>query len=217
MITIPQVIEELVKASPFLEEGLSLGIINLSALARKFKPEIEEKLVKEVQTGAIIMALSRLEEKLQKTLPQTVLPPKNFGDLTVRSNLVELSFTNSPTLIDKQRELLLAVNKTPGAFLNSTHGSFETTLILSSNLQTQAQKIFDGECLNSKFTKLSSITIILPKKNVYQPGVYYQILKALAWEGINIIEIVSNTSDLTIILENNLVDKAFTVLKNLTT
>ena len=63
--------------------------------------------------------------------------------------------------------------------------------------------------------ELSAITIILPKEAVFVPGVYYSVLKALAWEGINFVEVVSSYTELTIILQNSNVDRAFSVLKNL--
>ena len=62
---------------------------------------------------------------------------------------------------------------------------------------------------------LSAITLILPKEAVFVPGVYYSVLKALAWEGINFVEVVSSYTELTIILQNSNVDRAFSVLKNL--
>lgn len=40
------VVEEIIKKSPFLEEALAEGIINLSSLSRQIKPEIDEQLHK---------------------------------------------------------------------------------------------------------------------------------------------------------------------------
>jgi hypothetical protein len=61
---------------------------------------------------------------------------------------------------------------------------------------------------------LSSITILLTKETVNIPGVYYSILKLLAWNEINVIDVISTYSELTIILSNNDIDKAFSILKN---
>lgn len=214
MITVPEVVEELVKRRPFLEEGLSLGVINLSSLARYFQPEIQKKLYKDIKVGAIVMALKRLEKKLQVGSPISPIPQIFLTDLSVRSNLVEFTFQNSPTLMEKQEKILQLASKEKSSFLTFTHGVFETTLIISANLEKEVGEIFEGEALVSKFTHLSAITLILPKETVYQPGSYYQILKKLAWEGINFIEIISSQTELTIILEEKWVDKAFSVIKN---
>ncbi len=68
MITIPETVEEIVKRSLFLEEALSQGIVNLSALARQIKPDVERGVMKEVQEGAIIMALKRLSHKIERKM-----------------------------------------------------------------------------------------------------------------------------------------------------
>lgn len=214
MVTVPEVVERLVKQSPFLEEVLSSDLINLSSLARKFQPQIRQELLKDIQTGAIIMALKRLSGKLQ-TRSDSQASPICITDLTVRSNLMEFTFRNSPTLMKKQEKLFQIASKEQNSFLTFTHGLFETTLIISTSLEKEVLDIFKREKLISKFKELSTITIILPKTTAYQSGVYYKILRKLYWEQINIVEAISSLTELTIILENSEVDKAFSVLKNL--
>ena len=94
MITIPEIVEEIVLKTPFFEEGLSQEILNLSALARKMKPEIEKKLFKSIEVGAIIMALKRLTTKL-KSGSKVKNVFKKAPELIVRSNLMELTLQNS--------------------------------------------------------------------------------------------------------------------------
>ena len=65
MLTIPNAVEEVIKKKPFLEGALVEGLINLSALARQLKPEIEKKVGKEVNDSAVIMALNRLVPRLE--------------------------------------------------------------------------------------------------------------------------------------------------------
>ena len=67
----------------------------------------------------------------------------------------------------------------------------------------------------NKIDNLSSITIHLPKEVVYIPGVYYQVLKMLAWENINVIEVLSTYTELTVIVENKNINQAFSTLKKL--
>ena len=76
-------------------------------------------------------------------------------------------------------------------------------------------ELFKDEVLISKTANLSSITIKLPKENIKISGVYYFIFKKIAWEGINILEVISTTHEFTIILNDDDVDRAFTVLKGL--
>lgn len=210
--TIPKIVADIIKQTPFLEEAISLKIINLSSLARNLYPEINKKLPGKISMDAIIMALKRIEDKNQyHSLNQ--FHEINISNLTVRTKLTEFTFINSPYLTEEQEKIIAIANKDKSSFITFTHGVFETTFIISSNLATEIEKIFQNEKLIFKLSNLSAITILLPKKAVQQPGLYYQILKKLAWENINIVEVISSMTELTIILDQENIDKAFSVLK----
>ena len=74
------------------------------------------------------------------------------------------------------------------------------------------QRIFKEEKALSVIENLSSITIQLPHQNVEIPGVYYYILKKLAWEGINIVEVISTTNEFTLVMKDEEVDRTFSLL-----
>ncbi len=214
MISIKDALGEIIQGQPFIEEGLSRGIINYSAYAREIRPEIEKKLYKSVKEGAIVMALKRISERLSNS---KIRPYSKFNltNLTVRSNLTELTFNNSDSLIDKQRELFNQLSKEKDVFCAVSQGIRETTFISDFKAKTVIEKIFSSEIMLSVIKNLSSITIHLPKEIVETPGVYYQILKMLAWEKINVVEVISTYTELTIVFEDKNVDKAFSTLKKL--
>lgn len=212
MITVPEVIENIIKRSPYLEVALGSGIINLSGLARQIQPEIQERLLKEIQLGAIVMGLKRMEKKLSTEQNQIQPLLKNLGDLTVKSNLLEMTFVNSPTLLNKISKLLEKIDKEKSSFFTFTEGVFETTLIVNTNLENQVKETLQDEKLVSHFEHLSAITINLSPEIVQTPGVYYAILKTLSWEGINIIEVISSFTELTIIVDSKSVDRALKTL-----
>ena len=62
---------------------------------------------------------------------------------------------------------------------------------------------------------LSAISIRLPENNSKISGLYYQIFKRFAWEGISLYEVISTTNEFTVLVENHLVNQAFSAIKNL--
>ena len=74
---------------------------------------------------------------------------------------------------------------------------------------------FEKERLTQKAENLSSITVKLPAENVSVPGIYYFIFQRLAWEGIVLYEVISTTNEFTILVDEDQVDRAFTVIKDL--
>lgn len=214
MITVPQVVEQIIKNSPVLSEAVEEGFVNYSSLARKIQPEIENKLYKPVTLGSIIMALKRLKIASSKNnrLGETLA---KITDLSMRSNLVSLTFTNSPTLFQNQSKLLDFASKTPNSFLTISTGIYETSIFLSMNLLKEADRIFANEVKKLRVDGLSSITLILPKEAIDTPGIHYFIFKRLFSQGINVFETASSYTELTIFLYSKDTERAFAVLKNL--
>jgi len=210
MITIPQVVEEIIQKQPFLIDMINDGLINHSSLARKIKPEIEEKLFKSVQLGAVVMALKRFNKSKIKT--NSPLPFKS-PDLMVRSQLMEITVNAKSLERGDQLAKLHALANEKGLFFTITQGVVETTIITGLSLKNAIYKIINKENVIASFENLSAITIRLPKETVSTSGSYFEILKYLAWEKINIIEVVSTYTEFTIIFQDKDVDRAFSVLK----
>lgn len=214
MITVPQLVSEIVGNSPILSENFEEGLINYSSLARKLQPEIEDKLYKKVTVGSIVMALKRLKvdspgkNKLASALSK-------ITDLSMRSNLIALTFANSPSLFNNQSKLLAVASATPNSFLTISNGIYETSIFISRNLLAQADQIFNNEVSKLRVEGLSSITLILPKEAIDTPGIHYSVFKKLFSNGVNVFDTVTSFTELTIFLRSEDTERAFAVLKKL--
>jgi aspartokinase len=214
MVTISEEIKRIVLTSPFLEEGIMKGIINLSALAREIKPQIEKSLMKPLSDSAILMALKRFSDKFEGKNILAIETKKKLGDISVRSNLMEFTFLKSDTIFEKQKRLMMSIEDKRDNFLTFTQGIYELTIISGANLKERIIESFQGERLKTKLLNLSAIIIKLPPETVKQPGVHYSILKQLAWKNINVIEVVSTFTEFIVILGRKDIDKAFSTLLN---
>ncbi|MDR2890155.1 MAG: aspartate kinase [Alistipes sp.] len=216
MLTIPNAVEEAVKKKPFLEGALVEGIINLSALARQLKGEVEGRVGKPVNESAVVMALNRLVPRLEVTSNikfRRIVA--GVGDVIVRSNLTDFTYGNSPSLYGCQEELLRWIHSAPTAqdvLCTFSQGIYETTLVVSGSLDGVVEKVFGNETLVLKRENLSSITVRLPPENTSCPGVYYYIFKELAWDNINIAEVISTSNEFTVVVSDSDIQRAFTIL-----
>jgi hypothetical protein len=214
MRTVADLTKDIVKQSSYLEEALSMGIINFSALARIIKPQIESKNLKKTSSAAIVMALQRLSLNLKK---HGLGRAKQFSpkDLTIKSNLVEFVFDWSPHFSELQAMLANELKQKKNIFFNAAQGVSEATVIVSQEIAPTVDKLFKKEKISLKMFNLSSITLRFTENTVHVAGVYYNILKALAWENITITEVVSVGSELSLIFEQSRIEKAFAVIKQL--
>jgi aspartokinase len=212
MVTVTEIISKIIRETPFLEEGLSEGIINLSALARKFKPQIENELLKPISESAVLMALKRMTPEIQKKNISLSSHNTELRDLTVRSGLSEFTFQKSDTIHEKRLILLKELQSRPDYFVTFTQGMYEITMILTSNLESRVLDIFKEEKLITHLSDLAAVTVRLTDEMVYTPGIQYNILKQLAWHNINVVEVVSTFTEFNIILHKSQVDKSFSTL-----
>ncbi len=208
--------EALINRSPFLREAMAEDLINISALARKLQPDIEEMLGKKINEGAIVMAIKRMTPGLYQRLNTKITNMMgDLGDFLVRNNLTDFTFENSDTLKTAQTLLFETISKERDSFFALCQGVTETTYVLQERHSALLEKYFSKERMKSHNLNLSSVTVVLPNLNNEIYGVYYYLLKHLAWQGINIVEIVSTSTEFTVVVRQDDVESAFGILMQL--
>lgn len=191
MVTVPEATKKIVERSRYLSEALSKGIINNSSLARYIKPEIEEMLVKKVSMSSVIMALNRMETNLPSTPYKTIF--RNPPEIVARANLALITSEKPiPSLIDSAYYATISKNR---------------TVILAPKRSPNIK--------NSKtYYPVSSISITLPEEAQNTPGIYYFLIKSLAWERINILSTFSSSREYAIVVENRDAQRTLGILKS---
>jgi len=217
MKSVPVVLDNIISESPFLEELISLKIVNLSGLARELKDTVEERCMKPVTEASMVMALKRLADKSRGRSSLSSEVFQSSPELIVRSNLFEVTIENSTTSLEKQKKLLAFANRQHNPFITFTHGLFETTTVASNQVKAMAISLYEGEKIISVIENVSTITIKFGVDIVDSPFIYHTVLRTLAWAGISLAEVVSTYSELTIILKNKDVELAFALIKKLFT
>ena len=216
MKTIQETVETIIKRTPFIEEAMQDKLINVSSLARLIQEEVELILGKTVKTGAIMMSINRMSPieliKIRKNIKALSL---RLGDFIVRSDLYDYTFKNSNTLHKQISQIFAKTGYNRESFFTVSQGIFETNIVISSNLKEEIDEIFKAEELISSMSKLASITIKLPKTNLEQSGIYYFILKQLAWANIPVQEVISTTHEITLVVKEKDINKTFSILIDL--
>jgi hypothetical protein len=199
-----------------MKEAIHENLVNVSSLARKIQPEVEQMLKKPVRPGAIIMAINRLHIdknfKYQNRLKAYIA---KLGDLIVKTNLIIFTYSNTKTLSSTQLRLFNKIDNDVDAFCTFSQGVSERTLLVNEHIEALVEESFKEEVLISKMTNLSSITIKLAQESTEISGIYYYILKQLAWEDIALVEVLSTTNEFTLIMEDSYVEQSISLLMNM--
>ena len=215
MSSISKITGDIINQTPFLRELLSKNLINISALARKILPEIEQITGEKVKEGAVLMAIKRITFDSSPSIEDEIREAlSHLGDIIVRIGLTCYTFENSKTLKEKEISLYNLIHEDPSYFINASAGLRESTYIISSNNEEDLESIFKNDYLIKKRMFLASVSITRPP--IYDViGTTYYILKQLAWSGINIVEILTTENELAIIVHEKDVNQAFKILMDL--
>ena len=213
MKRLADVLEEKLQQMPFVEEAMAEGLINLAALARRLEPGVSTTLGKPIRHAAILMALHRRTATpllhISKSIQDGI---RKLGDILVRSDLEVWSFTPAGGLMTRIRQALEREAQVQPAFYAFTQGVYETSMIISQHLALHLEGLFPAGQIRSRRTGLAAVTLLLPPGNTEMYGLYYFLLRALAWRSINVVEMVSTCNEFTVIVTDDQVDRVVGIL-----
>ena len=95
------------------------------------------------------------------------------------------------------------------------HGTTEISIITNQRYKDKVLKLLKGEKIINIEENLVSLSLRFSKEFFYTPGVISSIIRKLAWEGVNIFEIVSTFTELTIITSKKDAMKGYNALESM--
>lgn len=215
MVTVSHIVKKLVSEKPFLEEALRSKIISYGGLAEQFQPIIEKELGREVKFSAIIMALRRYSEELEDKY-NSVKPFDFSGEILMKTNISDYIVVKTPQLVSKLKMAHNLVDYSRGDTLNVIVGNNEVSIIISERHESRLRDFLRGEKILNRENNLVSLSVVFSSIDfVHTPGVIFSVVRKLAWENINIYEIVSTMTELTLILSKKDSMRAYNALYEL--
>lgn len=201
-------VREFVLSHPVIKEALLLGIANHSALARMI-----ERKTKCGSQSAIKMALLRLsedlsekreivEESARKVLGSTVLEMRS--DLCVATVKKSAMAVVLPSVL-KRMEI--------SRFFQLTQGISTFTLVFPEEDRGEVLKLFAGNIVEI-IGGQSAVVLVSPEEILSTPGVVECITSELAFENINITQIISCHKDTILVLDRKDAKRAYEVIES---
>jgi aspartokinase len=214
MPTIAHLTRSIIEKKPFLEEALSEGIVNNAALAQKIIPEIEKELKKKVKFSAVNLAIRRMQENSVSKHPINLKFDKDT-DISLKSNIVEVVLYKNEKIPEYIKKIYNLMDFKKGDFLTITQGVNEVMVITNEKHKKRIIEILPNKIIKKKINSLSTLTINIPESTIEGIGFFYILTKALTWENISVIDVVSTYSEITLIVKEDDASKSFDILKKL--
>lgn len=213
MVTISHIVQKIVDKRIFIQESMNKNIISYASLAKQLQPEIEEELEKTVKRHAIEMALRRYKEQLQQK--HKTISFDYSSDIIMKTQVCDIAVSRSPTLLNKLKKMYDMVDFEKGDILNAIQGSCEVSIVTNERYKQRFLDILKNENVLNIEEHLISLTMTFSKEFLYTPGVIFNIIRNIAWDNINIFEIVSTNTELTFIIHKKDAMKGYKALEKL--
>lgn len=183
--------------------------MSFNKVAANLKPEIEQEIGKPVKTNSIVMALRRNSNEIEKKTEEASF---SYSIETIKTDIYYLVLEESPTLLSKLQDIYPIIDFKKGGVLNIIQGNFEVAIITNKKYKEELLEILEDEKVLDTIENLVSISLTYSKDFLYTPGILYKISRFLAWENINIYDIILTKTELNIIIDKKHLTRCYKTL-----
>lgn len=200
MKTITDHVRQHVANDLIIYDALYRGVLNLRAYARQIRSDIELARGEKVDIATLAVALSRIEKEIQKDSP--LMPAIKLRDLTIQTPLCEVTYLKDLIVTDHLERLSTSLRTDSKDFVVVTQGFREVTIIAPSRHEAHITSSILAEPIYKK-RDLCAVTVHFSEEYLDVPNFIYIVLAQLAVHKVNIIEVVSTTTELSLIVDKD--------------
>lgn len=192
--------------------ALQRGQLNMHAYALEILPIVEDICFKPIKSGSIVVALSRIAQQVRVASP---LQPKIvISDITMQSSLVDISYDRTQEVLEQIKDLRRQLTLNDHDFFTITEGKNEITLIAPATHFEQIANLMPGEP-KAVLENLVAVTVSFDAGYLNIPNTIFGLLEPLAVRQINLLEIVSTYTQLSVIVNREEANVAMTAWQKL--
>jgi hypothetical protein len=211
MRRIADALREVVRGNPLLQFGLQNRLLNLRRTAEYLLPLLKASTRKSITVGSLTMALSRMQ-KDERTFGRQ-RARYYFDRMSLHTGLATFTFGKSKeTHAGVQR--LYALLQKGGRYITIAEGTGQITLIIDAEYAARVPLLLKQRPLYTH-TGVASVSVIFDERYLHIPGLIFIVLQQLMLLNINIIEVSSTFTELSIYVDEKNVRLAFEALENL--
>jgi len=214
MVTISHVVNKLVDERIYLHEALSHGVASYGSVAKHLKPEIEKELGKEIDHFAIVTALRRYASKLTTRFNGVKFETK-YSEVNLKTHIIDINVLKTEEVFDKLKRFYDLINFDKGDILHVIYGRTHVAIVTNERYKEKILKLLQNQKIKRIEEDLVALSFTVGKERIEEPGVLFKLTRSLAWENINVIEIISVDLEVTFIIEKNDANKAINALERL--
>lgn len=199
----------------FIMDALYDGLINYTALARKLLPKIKEKN-KKATVESISIAIKRHIRSSPKTSLNKLLKEIiAASQISIKDNIAHITYQRNETTANVINEASKNIKWDLDEICLINQGPGEITIIIDeANLNVLNQK--KAIEIRKKLALLTIKEKLVDEKyrSIDIPGLYAYFVTQLSKKGVNIQEVISTSSQISFLIDETDLTKAYEILKS---
>ncbi len=212
MPSVSSIVREIVNGNKLLSEGMRQGIVNYAAVAEKISKQVEDASGSKVSDPAIIMALRRYSEVAILKEKKDAL--EFNSEIIMKTALAYISFPKFTGALEKLQKFQSKINPGRDTF-NVIEGNYEIAIITNQKYSEQIKQLMGSGHIIIEEKNLVSLTITLGQDFAYTPGMMFEISRKLYWDDVNMFEIITTATELTLLFLQKDAMKAYNSINRL--
>ena len=213
MVTISHVVQDILDKHVFLQEAINHGIVSYNKLAENIKPEIEKELGKKVKHNAIVMALRRYAEKLEEKKEKVSF--SYFRETLLKTDICYIVIEESETSLSKIQRLYDEIEFKHGGIFNVIQGNYEVGIITNQRYKDKFLELLSDEKILKVVEDLVVVSLEYSKDFSATPGILYNVTRLIAWENINIFNVLHTPRELSFIISKKDTMRCYNTLERM--
>jgi len=214
MVTISHVVSKLVSERIYLHEALSKGIASYGSVAKYLKPLIDKELGKDTEHTAIVTALRRYAETIKNRFKDIQFDTRQ-SEVNLKTNIIDINVVKTQEVLDKLNRFYDLMNFEEGDILHIIYGRTHVAVVTNERNKEKILKLLQNQKIKKIEENLVALSFTVGKERIEKPGVLFQLTRNLAWENINILEIISVDVEVTFIISKEDANRAYSALERL--
>jgi aspartokinase len=207
MKTLRSILEALLLHEDRIAFCFDHGLLNLSAFAKQIEAQVQTELGQSVATNTIVAALSRLQKS--REAPSESPIELHASDLSVKTGLSSIAYEKTAKVQALLSKVVAQTQLTRSDLFALAIGLSQISLVVPQEQVAALRK--ELKAIKPLYTSdnLASVTVRFGPKYLKTPGVVHHFIKSIASRGVNIVEVVSTFTELTVIVIDADLEAAF--------
>ena len=214
--SISRAVEKLILEEPLLEDFLARDLINQSALARTLIPRVEKEVGQKAKPQAVIMAVKRFAAN-SKQMIETKKMREVLGKSTInlKSGVADIAVEKTEGLFELLSDLAKKVKTHKGEILSVVEGQTEAAIIIEEKYVEEVLKKLPKKSVLKVERNIVDLHILCPPEFWNAPGIIYLVTKRLALADVNIIDLLTTTTEFSVLVRKDDAGRAFEAISKL--